>query len=284
MMFPKDISALLALELNYPNIVNLCLSNKKFNREICGNESFWLNKLKVDFPQEEFKEYREKSNQTFREKYRKLYNDFPNFFLHVEGPNIGETYLNLEKITTPISKYVHDRSLLGFDSPAFIKPEYVNFFKEADFGRLEEQYGGSSINEILDPILKYGILSRIILTPLLIIYLYKNKDTIIFMENEEIYFRVDELMNRYFDDILTKLENEEQLTDVKGRMKLKFDRNKFSFRRLISIMNEVLIRNDQRDEKQKALIENKDFAPLLHLIYRILSFVRTNVTSEEEEE
>ena len=47
---PKDVMALLALELNLPEILNFCVSNKKFNSAVCEKESFWYNKLVRDFP------------------------------------------------------------------------------------------------------------------------------------------------------------------------------------------------------------------------------------------
>ena len=65
---PVDVIALVALDLDLPNILSLCESNVKFNRAVCKKESFWLNKLLKDFP-----EYK-KLKENYRETYKLLYN------------------------------------------------------------------------------------------------------------------------------------------------------------------------------------------------------------------
>lgn len=47
---PKDILVLIALELDLPNLVNLCRSHKEINRKVCQNDAFWIQKLQRDFP------------------------------------------------------------------------------------------------------------------------------------------------------------------------------------------------------------------------------------------
>ncbi len=47
---PKDVMRLMALELDMPDILNYCLTNKKFNATICESQTFWRNKYMNDFP------------------------------------------------------------------------------------------------------------------------------------------------------------------------------------------------------------------------------------------
>ena len=53
----RDIAILLALEMDTPDILNLCLSNKSMNSYICDNPMFWLNKLKRDYPNKDYFKY-----------------------------------------------------------------------------------------------------------------------------------------------------------------------------------------------------------------------------------
>ncbi len=46
----KDAIVLIALELDYLEILNLCFTSKKFNKHICLNKFFWMNKIKKDYP------------------------------------------------------------------------------------------------------------------------------------------------------------------------------------------------------------------------------------------
>ena len=67
---PKDVVAEIAMELNNIDIIRLCKSNKKFNQNVCENESFWLNKILKEYPQvKNFK----KIGNTYREIYQNLY-------------------------------------------------------------------------------------------------------------------------------------------------------------------------------------------------------------------
>lgn len=42
---PKDVLVMLALDLNIKEILNLCLTSRRYNRLVCENENFWRNKL-----------------------------------------------------------------------------------------------------------------------------------------------------------------------------------------------------------------------------------------------
>jgi hypothetical protein len=45
----KDVMILTALELNLPDLIALCRTSQKVNEIICKNDTFWFNKVKVDF-------------------------------------------------------------------------------------------------------------------------------------------------------------------------------------------------------------------------------------------
>ena len=47
---PKDVILLLALELNYPDIISLCQTSSRFNQLVCQSDSFWRNKMLRDYP------------------------------------------------------------------------------------------------------------------------------------------------------------------------------------------------------------------------------------------
>lgn len=46
---PKDILVSIAIELDFPQIVNFCKTSKRFNESICKNENFWISKLNKDY-------------------------------------------------------------------------------------------------------------------------------------------------------------------------------------------------------------------------------------------
>ena len=48
---PKDLKRKLALELNPPDLIAFCASNRDLNRDICESKEFWRLKLEVDYPE-----------------------------------------------------------------------------------------------------------------------------------------------------------------------------------------------------------------------------------------
>ena len=72
----NNVLRLLALELDLPSLLNLCLSNKRLNREICENNHFWRNKLYKDYP--------ETQGRVFGNNLRKVYLSLAN--------NVYKTY------------------------------------------------------------------------------------------------------------------------------------------------------------------------------------------------
>ena len=46
---PKDVLSYLALKLDVNDVLSLCKTSKKYNRSLCLNNTFWVNKLKKDY-------------------------------------------------------------------------------------------------------------------------------------------------------------------------------------------------------------------------------------------
>ncbi len=46
----KDELILIAMNLEYSDIISMCETHPKFNESICRNDTFWFNKLRRDYP------------------------------------------------------------------------------------------------------------------------------------------------------------------------------------------------------------------------------------------
>lgn len=46
---PKDVLALIALDMDIEYVIRLCQTSSTFNEKICKNNYFWLNKLQKDY-------------------------------------------------------------------------------------------------------------------------------------------------------------------------------------------------------------------------------------------
>jgi hypothetical protein len=46
----KDIIVKLALGMDLPEILSLCMTSKRFNRFVCENNRFWVSMIKRDYP------------------------------------------------------------------------------------------------------------------------------------------------------------------------------------------------------------------------------------------
>jgi len=47
---PGDIKRKIAIELSPPDLVSFCMTNKKYNADVCNDQGFWRLKLQRDFP------------------------------------------------------------------------------------------------------------------------------------------------------------------------------------------------------------------------------------------
>ncbi|GAG60386.1 unnamed protein product, partial [marine sediment metagenome] len=66
---PPDMWFKLAMEMNYPDLINFCLSNKRINQKVCNQEYFWKYKLNRDF----FEYKNSFLDKNVKEKYKLLY-------------------------------------------------------------------------------------------------------------------------------------------------------------------------------------------------------------------
>ena len=49
-MIGKDVFGLMALNMSYTDIMNMCVASRKFNSQVCDNLYFWRTKVRKDFP------------------------------------------------------------------------------------------------------------------------------------------------------------------------------------------------------------------------------------------
>ena len=66
---PKDVLFSLALEMNLPELLAFCTSNKRINNLVCKRNDIWYRKLKDEFPNYDVSLKR----STPRETYTLLY-------------------------------------------------------------------------------------------------------------------------------------------------------------------------------------------------------------------
>ena len=155
----KDIFTLLAMELDYDDIMKFCTSSKKINNAVCKNNDFWRNK----FHQKYF--FKASSNN-----FRQLYKIFNN--------------------TIPLENEI-------FNLPLFITSELLDFFSNADFGNypiyLNKGEDKLPIRDIISPLLNLKIMSRGIITYLFHIYFNIHKD--LHLDNN--FYKADETMKKY---------------------------------------------------------------------------------------
>ena len=48
---PKDLIMSITLEYDMPTILSTCLTSKRMKEVICDNETFWMNKVRRDYPE-----------------------------------------------------------------------------------------------------------------------------------------------------------------------------------------------------------------------------------------
>lgn len=63
---PEDVIIQLALDLDLPDLLNLCRVSRRFDRNTCRNDIFWMNKSIRDFGRNVTKPF----NMSWREFYR----------------------------------------------------------------------------------------------------------------------------------------------------------------------------------------------------------------------
>lgn len=76
----KDVVMMLALELDLPDLLNLCLTDKTFNKQVCENEDFWMQKIQLDFPHVENPK---RIAKTYKEAYEILHKTYINVYVKI---------------------------------------------------------------------------------------------------------------------------------------------------------------------------------------------------------
>ena len=124
---------------------------------------------------------------------------------------------------------------LGFSKPSLLTKNFLEFLRQADFGE-----DNIKIHELINPSLDEGILSKNVLIVIMGLYFKKSQ----YKENGRLYYKADNLLNFYFKDCLTVLEEEK-----------KFDRNKIQFGQIHNIIQCGIEKN--LNMYQKTILSNK---------------------------
>lgn len=138
----KVIFLLIAMELDYPDILKLCMTNKKLSAFICGNNYFWKirNERLYDYP------FLENSHQKDE----------------------------IEKKKLKMLKKYKLASSDGLSAPRYIKSNLYNYLKNTNFGYVN----GFPINYLISSLLYKNILtSNVIIYLMMIDMSNENKRT-----------------------------------------------------------------------------------------------------------
>ena len=194
----KDVLFMIAIDMDYPDILKFCSTSKRINRDICANNNFWRNKLYKKYP--------------FLLPHIQKRNDLKFLYRDVEK--------EIEKLKTKSDR--NNSFNTGFDKLKYISPEFTNFFLNADFGNIS----GTVVpfNYVLWPLLQKGIFTMALAQRLITIHLkkYKYYDE----DGIKVYYSASPDMNLYLNNTLTELENDGTKP---------FDRNKFFFKNISRI-------------------------------------------------
>ncbi len=167
----KDALVLLAMELDYADIIKFCQTSKKVDRYVCQNNDFWRNRLYKEYP---FSRNLDTTNS------RKLYREISN---EIKNVNTFST-----------------QDVLGFNTPVYIREELVNFLSQADLGVTKNHQ--IPINCLIQYSLSKGISTITILHKLIVRYLRKY----IIEKNR---FTVGNNMNNFLNKYLTQFEEDD---------------------------------------------------------------------------
>ena len=141
----------------------------------------------------------------------------------------------------------------GFSQPSFLEQPLVDFINSANFG---PNLRASDLAETL----QYGILSRAILTPLLTTYMKVNG--LRFEEGGKKFYRAGPEMEANLGPYLAALEAKDPA----------FNRNKFQYNRIQSIVNPGIRSKDSLDANELQYVANTD-------IKNTLKAIQTKVSS-----
>ena len=140
----------------------------------------------------------------------------------------------------------------GFSQPSFLEQPLVAFINSANFG------SGLKASD-LEATLQYGILSRAILTPLLTTYMKVNG--LRFEEGGKKFYRAGPEMVASLGPYLAALEKRDPT----------FDRNKFQYNRIQSVVNPGIRSKDSLDESELQYVANDEIKGALAGIQKKVS-------------
>jgi len=132
----------------------------------------------------------------------------------------------------------------GFSQPSFLEQPLVDFINSANFG---PKLSAADLAATL----QYGILSRAILTPLLTTYMKVNG--LRFEEGGKKYYRAGPEMEAALGPYLAALEARDP----------SFNRNKFQYNRIQSIVNPGIRSKDSLNENELAYVANDEIKATL---------------------
>ncbi len=120
----KNLIVQIALELNLPDILSFCRSNKRFNEVVCESDIFWSKKLVNDFGVNAYKRHQSDP----KGKYRRIHNDIENWLersiFQRAGP-ILRTFVN--------KKTIRDKFVVDFK-------RFLDSFSREDVRRFNRLY------------------------------------------------------------------------------------------------------------------------------------------------
>lgn len=221
----KDTLILLAMELNYAEIIKFCSTSKKVNKYVCENNDFWRNRLYKEYP---FTRNLDTKNS------RKLFQE------------IGNEIKDVNTLTE------EDANTSGFNIPVYVRPELIEFLLQADLGVIGKNQ--IPLNYFLRPELSKGILRASMVTSLLERYIRKYK----FLENGKFKYRVGDDMNKYLGKYLKQIEDH----DIAINKPVPFNRNNFNFNRISSVAAKFVL---PRNELTPSQIQELKTVPLDNL-------------------
>jgi hypothetical protein len=90
MELSDDTIKYIALMMDIPDVISLCTSSSRFNRLICQNQNYWMNKLVKDFPDIEFNLFEIQDYKQYYFEY--AYNNILIRILVSGYPDVGTKY------------------------------------------------------------------------------------------------------------------------------------------------------------------------------------------------
>jgi hypothetical protein len=92
----EDEKRKIAMNLSPVDLINLCVTHKAFNKSICESNSFWLQKLEVDYPEEFVVVYEgkkiENPKQIYITRFTEIINKIESYVLKIIDIIYGKVF------------------------------------------------------------------------------------------------------------------------------------------------------------------------------------------------